>query len=707
MAAMLVGMRAVLLLALATACSGPWSSRRDHDVLPPLVLDPDAPLPVAGECTWPGRVASADAIPAELAPQLEGLEVLELRGDLRLSTAETVRPTAWSRDGTWLAIGESRGVFVWEAATGALRAVIPVPRVGAVALSGDGEQVAFHAWEDGAPSLFVGPVAAPRRLRRFDVPKSETQLRFSTDGTRVLTTHTVLDLASGRRAVAKATPFNSRILPDGVRLVDLPISLSNHAVELREVVTGRVLRSFPADPGARWSVSDDGSHLAIAGKAGLDVYALDSGRRVRHFPKLAVPAPSDYHRDILLSPDGSRVLISWTREHDFLRPDTEMWDVQSGRRLWQAHLGDSWRFSDDGRYLVSAYSSATILRAADGTSITLKHVSVGLSPNSRWLLRKRTSQGSGGPSWPELASVDPDVADLGTARAGLVIARSHDGKHTASLGAGGELQLEADDGCIALGITMSLSDTPRMSDAATFSADGRFLLVAHRSARTAYAWRTTDAAAVRAVKGSGSIVKLVADTGRVIFSHDTMERGVPERRVFDLLAGQEVPYPAPTEPVLDPLSFGRHTAATHDGRQLYLTSPSAIDLVDLDHPDRTAVLHPAAVILAISPDDRLVATATGRRVHVRTRVDWRAQIDVLHDQRVTALAFSVDGKHLASADDGGLVTVTRILDGKPLARLRVPYDRVQHLWLSPDGTELAVDTTRGLRVRARLIPPAP
>lgn len=721
------GMRAASLLALVTACSGLQSSRRDEAARPrPLVLDPDAPLPVAGTCTWPGGAARANAIPAELKPRLEhGLELVELRGDLRLSTAVDTGwrklPTAWSQDGKWLAVGESSGVFVWEAATGALRAVVSHRNVQAVALSADGEQVAFVASPGGVYSLFVASVAEPRRLRRFDAPELEWMrsstadtrvLRFSSDDTRVISQDnvgspaTVWDLATGRRILAKATRYGSLVLPDGVHLVDLPLSRSNDAVELRELATGRVLRRFPVDMTAGWSVSDDGTRIAIATRAGIDVHALDDGRVVRHFPELAQDASGDFEQGGMLSPDGSRLLVTRIRKTGAaaIRHDTEMWDVQSGRRLWQGYLGylgylGLLRFSEDGQYLLSTSPSGVMYRADDGTPLVVEHGFVGLSPDSRWQLLEPTHLGSSQPNWLELAPVDAGGAGLGIARAGSVVARSRDSRYTASIGAEGQLQLESENGCIALGISTSLSEK------ATFSADGQFLLLALRAAGTAYAWRTDDGAAVRAVKGSGGILELLADTGRVIFGQHRLQRGVPVRRVYDLLAGQEMHYPAMTQPVLDPLSLGRQTAATHDGRELFVAGTPALERVDLDDPSRDTVLHPRASIVAISEDDRLVAAATGRRVDIWTRVDWHPQVDVTHEQPVTRLAFSPDGKQLVSADEGGLVIVTRTLDGARLAQLRLPYDRVTYLWFSPDGTELEVDTARGLRVLARLVLP--
>ena len=128
---------------------------------------------------------------------------------------------------------------------------------------------------------------------------------------------------------------------------------------------------------------------------------------------------------------------------------------------------------------------------------------------------------------------------------------------------------------------------------------------------------------------------------------------------------------------------------------------------ELETPDivSQARLGAEMTTLALSPDERRVAAGldNGDVVVNRTDTHERGRVTGLQTA-VVALAFSGDGRRLVAADRDGDVVVTDHERGIEVGRLRLPVDHAVHLWLSPDGTELRVDTARGLRVSARLPP---
>jgi len=119
---------------------------------------------------------------------------------------------------------------------------------------------------------------------------------------------------------------------------------------------------------------------------------------------------------------------------------------------------------------------------------------------------------------------------------------------------------------------------------------------------------------------------------------------------------------------------------------------------DLDVPDPKRVLwHPAVVwAVAFSPDGRLLATAsddsTARLWEVASGQE-RARL--AHDERVYGVAFSPDGRLLATGSYNGAARLWEVASGEERARL-AHDDEVHEVAFSPDGRLLAtasVDTT--------------
>jgi WD40 repeat protein/tetratricopeptide (TPR) repeat protein len=226
-------------------------------------------------------------------------------------------------------------------------------------------------------------------VKVWDVPAGK--LRFRLDGHPALTSDVHLS-PDGRWLVSAAGGRDSGPPPEGqrgvIKLWDLatgkprwsiqsdrlsPLAFSpaggelvtpgpGGGLQLRDLGSGKVRLTLPAQGDSKVVFRADGRVLASAGGARIRLWDVATGR-LRH----ALLGPSRNVDDLAFSPDGRR-LASTSEDDPFSVPEMKLWDVQTG---WEV-LTLSVRFRPDqpgsgnGRYAVILSGRGSVRFSPDG-----------------------------------------------------------------------------------------------------------------------------------------------------------------------------------------------------------------------------------------------------------------------------------------------------------------------------------------------------
>jgi eukaryotic-like serine/threonine-protein kinase len=220
---------------------------------------------------------------------------------------------------------------------------------GPIALSGDGQRMAFVR-EKGVTIVDTATGTEISTLEDIYIYSlSNGDLRFSPDGSILVSPTHLYDAASGKAIAAwkgwqvAAASFS----PDG-RL--FAAANEEATIEIREAATGIVLQTLNGPDGPLYSVafSPDGALLAAGG--------FDGVVRVWEIATGALQYSLEDHQDtvscVAFSPDGKKLASG------SLDSTITIWDLASGARLYSLR-GHEWpvyqmAFSPDGELLASA-----------------------------------------------------------------------------------------------------------------------------------------------------------------------------------------------------------------------------------------------------------------------------------------------------------------------------------------------------------------
>ena len=521
-----------------------------------------------------------------------------------------------SRDGSLAVLtkdpsGARAYLHIIDAATQSLRRSIPLGRhptnpgslyIPAATYAPDGRSVIVGYWSQAHGVPFV--------LRRFDIASG---------------------LPLGRPVpVAGVGLSHLQMAPDGRLLVST--TRATYAIDAQ---TLRVVRRYPVGGGAL-AISPDGATLALGGAnpsedGGVRLLDLASGRverlRGRHRGGLVFGA---------FSPDG-RTLSSGTGSGEVV-----VWDVQEGRAIerLEGHHGTVWMqaFSPDGR---------TLYTAGDDSNVFIWDAA-----GDRRLGRPFRTSTPGAPAAnsPPFA-VSPDGRTLAVAR----IDGRVDLIDAETLRRTGSFETFADRSALAVEYSPNGS---RLAVAGAGGGVGLWDAVSGKRAgpplRASVGAGRHDPRSVYALAfGQGGLLAAAAVGGAV--------------RTWDLDRRELVGRPMH-------LGFGvKGLAFSPDGSKLAIPlgyrfreeTPTGVEVRDPRSGERLARLRSNATVrsVAFSPDGRLLAGGLFENgsALVWATDDWRSVGQPLfrgggeQDLATLGLAFSSDGRTLATSHDGGTV----------------------------------------------------
>jgi WD40 repeat protein/serine/threonine protein kinase len=513
--------------------------------------------------------------------------------------------------------------------------------VHSLAFSPDGKRVASGS----APGVVWGP---PGELKLWDVASGRELLTFQGDPEPILCVAFSPDgrfLASASRGTAAMGGNKSR----------------SGAVKLWDAFTGKEIWSLPTRVCRSVAFSPDGKWLACARREGpsakdstdrLSLLEAASGKEL-----LVLQGGNDLVDGVAFSPDGRRLACAMGSAK------VKLWELASGQvyKVLKGHKERVWdiAFSPDGKRLASASSDKTVkLWDVDGGSEVLtfsEHTgqvkSVAYSPDGKRLASAaedntvKVWNAASGKEVETLKGHREATRGIASNRVGVnSVAFSPDGKHLASGSEDGTVKLwDAVNLQATKGITILSNRVWGMA----FSPDGKRLAgaLSDKTGTTVKVWDAASGQEVLILKGRASIV------GSVAFSPDGKRLASAFHdetvKVWDAATGQKI--------------------RTFKGPR------SEVNVV------------------AFSPNGERLANSLDQTVKVWDVASGQLilTLDTRHADYVLSVAFSPDGKRLATASKDQTVKLWDAVTGQELRTLKGHTEGVQSVVFSPDGKRLA------------------
>jgi RNA polymerase sigma factor (sigma-70 family) len=579
--------------------------------------------------------------------------------------------------------------------------------------SPDGKQIVSSTLDH----LWISDTATGKLLRRFDFDPGNvhTSCRYVGDSilcadvsrAQIVTVQTI-DAATGqvRRRLRIKEPtgaFNQTFSLDGKRLA-LP---RRNELRVYDTATGEMVQRIPHQGITGWSIAfaPDGKSIALNDLSDtIYLYDTATGKRIREMKH-----PGDSRLQVVFSPDG-RFLASMPQNPNQNKGEVSIWNVREGKEVQRwTHpfpMARSAAFSPDGkRVAIGGYRWGVVLWDVE-TGKEVRRFSpnggagdIAFSPDGKVLATAsaagaiRLWDAATGKLLP--ASVDPDWEVVGNLRF------SSDSKRVFG-GAGGGVYLIWD---AATGRELKRFTDPQPLDfklasdvhILVLSPDESLLAVVRPQEKISLRDAATGKEKQTLQSDDSTWSLLFAPDGRRLISEG--EKGVV--RVWDVASGRELHHMPGSLPL----------AISPDGRLLAAADrrTGTVFVYDLTTGRETkrftfpqAGTGPVSAVpsrLAFAPDGSSLAAVGGRLAPITDQRGivrlWdltdSGRVYSFDDQKklITSVAFSPDGRSLATGNYGGELILWEVRSGRQRHAFAGHESQIISLAFSPNGRSLA------------------